>query len=531
MPETPVFSHAAVAAPHHAAAQAGQVVLAAGGNAVEAMVAMAATIAVVYPHMNGLGGDGFWLVREPSGRVHALDASGPAGALATIRRYRHKGYDAIPPRGPDAALTVAGAVGGWRLALELSGALGGSLPLDLLLGEALRLAREGYPVSESEARFKTSGEADLYAVAGFAEAFLVDGKRAPAGTLRREPALAATLEQLAHAGLRDFYRGDVGREVAADLERIGAPVTRRDIERYEARVVRPLSLRLGDATVYNLPAPTQGLTSLIMLGLFERLDVARAESPAHHHALIEAFKRAAAIRERLPSDPSVPGSGGEAWLGSSALDREAALIDARRAATAPLRYSTDGDTVWMGAIDGNGLAVSYIQSVFWAFGSGCVLPATGLLWHNRGCAFSLDPDSPNALAPGRKPFHSLNPALAAFADGRVLSYGTMGGEPQPQILGQILTRYRFGMGLAEAVDAPRWILGRNWGEPEGRLRLEDRFDGGVIRGLASLGHPVEETGEAYSDNFGHAGMLVKHPRNGRVEATHDPRSDGGALGL
>src|SRR3954469_1790179 len=146
MPETPVFSTAAVAAPHMTASETGQMILAAGGNAVEAMVAMAATIAVVYPHMNGLGGDGFWLVREPKGRIHALDASGPAGSLATLKRYRDKGYDAIPPRGPDAALTVAGAVGGWALALELARALGGQLPLDLLLGDSIRLARDGYPV-------------------------------------------------------------------------------------------------------------------------------------------------------------------------------------------------------------------------------------------------------------------------------------------------------------------------------------------------------------------------------------------------
>src|SRR4051812_3910670 len=156
MTETPVFSTAAVAAPHRLAAETGQMILAAGGNAIEAMVAMASTVAVVYPHMNGLGGDGFWLVREPGGRMHALDAAGPAGALATIRRYRDKEYDAIPPRGVDSAITVAGAVGGWRLALELSRYLGGGLPLDLLLGDAIRLAREGYAVSGSEERFQTS---------------------------------------------------------------------------------------------------------------------------------------------------------------------------------------------------------------------------------------------------------------------------------------------------------------------------------------------------------------------------------------
>ncbi len=532
MPETPVFSTAAVAAPHILAAETGQTILAAGGNAVEAMVAMAATIAVVYPHMNGLGGDGFWLVREPKGRVHALDASGPAGSLATIRRYRDKGYDAIPSRGPDAALTVAGAVGGWALALELAEALGGQMPLDLLLGDAIRFARDGYGVSRSETRFRTSEEAALYAVPGFAEAFLVEGKRAPTGTPRRMPRLADTLEQLAHAGLSDFYRGDVGREVAADLERIGSPVVRRDLEAYRARVVEPLSVRLRHSTVYNLPPPSQGLATLLILGMFERLKAARPETLEHHHALIEASKRAFAIRDRVVADPMNVVRDPSDFLTPSALEREAALIDMRRAASFPLSRPIDGDTIWMGAIDKDGLAVSYIQSVFWAYGSGCLLPGTDILWHNRGAAFSLDPSSLNRLEPGRRPLHSLNPALAVFDDGRVLSFGTMGGETQPQFLGQIFTRYAdFGMGLADALEAPRWLLDAGARGRDVALKVESGFDPGLARALSRLGHTVEERDESYADTFGHAGMLVRHPRNGRVEAVHDPRSDGGPAGL
>jgi gamma-glutamyltranspeptidase/glutathione hydrolase len=532
MAETPVFSTAAVAAPHMLAAETGQMILAAGGNAVEAMVAMAATIAVVYPHMNGLGGDGFWLVQEPKGRVHALDASGPAGSLATIRRYRGKDYDAIPPRGADAALTVAGAVGGWGLALELAKALGGQMPRDLLLSDAIRFARDGYPVSRSESRFRTSEEAALYAVPGFADAFLAEGKRAPAGSMRRMPRLADTLEQLAHAGLADFYRGDVGREIAADLERIGSPIVRRDLETYRARVVEPLSLRLQNSTVYNLPPPSQGLATLLILGLFERLNVARGETPEHHHGLIEASKRAFAIRDQVVADPMHVTHDPAAFLDPAALEREAAPIGMRRAASFPLPRPVDGDTVWMGAIDKNGLAVSYIQSVFWAYGSGCFLPATGILWHNRGAAFSLDPASRNRLEPGRKPFHSLNPGLAAFDDGRVLAFGTMGGEVQPQILGQIFTRYAdFGMSLAEAVEAPRWLLDAKRRGAEALVKVENGFDPGLMRGLSRLGHTIEELDEAYKENFGHAGMLVRYPRNGRVEAVHDPRSDGGAAGL
>ncbi|HEV2566242.1 MAG TPA: gamma-glutamyltransferase [Microvirga sp.] len=531
MSETPVFSTAAVAAPHRLAAETGQTILAAGGNAVEAMVAMAATIAVVYPHMNGLGGDGFWLVREPKGRIHALDASGPAGALATIKRYREKGYDAVPPRGPDAALTVAGAVAGWGLALELAKALGGQLPLDLLMGDAIRLARDGYAVGAAEGRNPQLEQAALFAAPGFAEAFLVEGKLPQAGTMRRNLRLADALGQLAHTGLADFYRGDVGREIAADLERIGSPVTRKDLETYRARVVQPLSVRLKHSTVYNLPPPSQGLAALLILGLFERLNVGRAETPEHHHGLIEAAKRAFAIRDRVVTDPRELTRNPADLLNPSVLEREASMIEARRAAPYPPR-SAEGDTVWMGCIDKDGLAVSYIQSVYWAFGSGCVLPATGIHWHNRGLGFSLGPKSRNPLEPGRKPFHTLNPGLAVFDDGRVLSYGTMGGEGQPQILGQIFTRYAdFGMSLADAVDAPRWLFGKSWGAPSATLKVEDRFDPGLLRALSSFGHPVQELGKPYADALGHAGMLVKHPRNGRVEAVHDPRSDGGSLGL
>ncbi|HEY8383719.1 MAG TPA: gamma-glutamyltransferase [Microvirga sp.] len=532
MIETPTFGFAAVAAPHLAAAEAGQVVLAQGGNAVEAMVAMAATVAVVYPHMNGLGGDGFWLVREPGGRLHGLDASGPAGALATIKRYQAKGYHEVPPRGPDAAVTVPGAVGGWRLALELARSLGGQMPLDLLLGDAIRWAREGCPVSQSEGRYVLKEAQALQAAPGFAEVFFVDGKRPEAGTLRRQPALAATLERLAHVGLRDFYRGDVGREIAADLERLESPVTRRDLETYEARVVQPLSMRRGPAQIVNLPPPTQGLASLLILGIAGRLEAARTDTADLHHGLIEATKRAYAIRDRVVTDPRHLTKDPAAFLENSVLEREAAAIDARRAAPFPLPPPADGDTIWMGAIDERGLAVSYIQSLFWEFGSGCVLPGTGVLWSNRGRGFSLDPRSLNPLEPGRKPFHTLNPALAVFDDGRVLSYGTMGGEGQPQVQAQIFTRYAdLGLGLAEAVDAPRWLLGRAWGAQAATLKVEDRFDPEIIDRLARRGHAIEEIGQPYADALGHAGMLVKHRRDGRVEATHDPRSDGGALGL
>lgn len=532
MPETPVFASAAVAAPHSLAAEAGRTVLAQGGNAIEAMVAMAAAIAVVYPHMNGIGGDGFWLVREPGGRVRGIEACGPAGRLATIRRYREKELEAIPSRGPDSMVTVAGTIGGWRLALDLAHALGGRLPLPVLLADAIRHAREGCPVSASEARYAPQELDTLHQAPNFAATFLKEGKPFPAGEIRRLPGLAATLEQLAHAGLDDFYRGDVGREIAADLERLGAPVVRADLESYAARERAPLSIRRRGATLYNFPPPTQGLAALIILGILDRLDIREGESPAYYHGLIEATKRAFAIRDRVVTDFDRLRGDPAAFLTPERLAREAAAIDASRAAAVPLPPPAHGDTVWMGAIDGKGLAVSFIQSVYWEYGSGTVLPATGICWQNRGMSFSLDPNAVNPLEPGRRPFHTLIPALAAFDDGRVASYGSMGGDGQPQFQAQVFSRYAdHGMGIAEAIDAPRLLYGRTWGAPSLTVKVEDRFDPAAIAALRRMGHEIEELGGPYIDSLGHAGMLVRHPRDARIEAAHDPRSDGGALGL
>lgn len=532
MPETPVFACAAVAAPHRLAALSGQAVLAQGGNAIEAMVAMAATIAVVYPHMNGIGGDGFWLVRGPNGRVRGIEACGPAGSRAGIAAYRAKGYDAIPPRGPDAALTVAGAVGGWSLALDFARALGGRLPLETLLADAIRHAREGCPVSASEARYVLKEEDALRAAPNFAATFLDAGKPFAAGAIRTQPGLAATLEQLAHAGLDDFYRGDIGREIAADLDRLGAPVTRADLESYHPRERAPLVLRRRDATLYNFPPPTQGLAALLILGILDRLGPRQGDEAAFCHALVEATKRAFVIRDRVVTDSDRLRADPDAFLTPERIAREAAAIDRHRAAPYPLPAPGDGDTVWMGAIDRDGLAVSYIQSVYWEYGSGVVLPKTGICWQNRGLSFSLDPRAANPLEPGRRPFHTLIPALAAFTDGRVMAYGSMGGDGQPQFQAQIFARYAdHGLSPAAAVAAPRLLFGRSWGADSLSVKVEDRVDPSVIAALRRMGHEVEELGGPYLDALGHAGMLVRHPRDGRIAATHDPRSDGGAEGL
>ncbi|MGE0564890.1 MAG: gamma-glutamyltransferase family protein [Pseudolabrys sp.] len=519
-----------VCAPHSAAVEDGRAVLAEGGNALEAMIAMAASIAAVYPHMNHIGGDGFWLVHEPSGRVRALMGAGPAGAKATARFYRDHGHDQMPSRGPLAALTVPGAIGAWMLAADAAKAQGGKLPLDALLGAAIRRARDGYVVAKSQSRLTREKYAELETAPGFRQTFLADGKVPDAGATLKQPAFAATLDQLAHAGLEDFYRGDVGRELAADLERIGSPVTRGDIENYRAVVDEPLSVPVGAGTLYNAPPPTQGLASLIILALYDRLRIERPETFEFVHALVEATKRAFRVRDRVVTDPArVTAKLGD-FLAASFLNSETARIDMRKAAKWPAPPG-EGDTIWMGAADASGLVVSYIQSLYWEFGSGCVLPKTGVLMQNRGASFSLEPGALNALAPGRKPFHTLNPALAVLKDGRVMAYGTMGGDGQPQTQGMLFARHVLhGMPLDRALDAPRWLLGRTWGSTVTNLRIERRLDENVIDRLMSAGHDITVLDEDYSDTMGHAGAVVLHADRS-LEGGHDPRADGGAAGV
>jgi oxamate amidohydrolase len=519
-----------VCAPHRAAVEDGRAILAEGGNAIEAMLAMAASIAAVYPHMNHIGGDGFWLIREPNGRVRALMGAGRAGAKATPRLYRDAGYDEIPPRGPLAALTVPGAVAAWQLAAEAAKAHGGKMPLATLLGPAIKHAGDGYTVTRSQAALTREKYAELETAPGFLQSFLAEGKTPEAGARLKQAKFAATLDQLAHAGLDDFYRGDVGREIAADLERIGSPVTRADLEQYRGTLAAPLSVQTQWGVLYNSPPPTQGLASLLILALFERLRVNQAESFEHVHGLVEASKRAFRVRDRVITDPDRITGDLDRYLAPQFLNAEAAKMDASKAARWPAPYG-EGDTIWMGAADASGLVISYIQSLYWEFGSGCVLPATGILMQNRGASFSLDPKGLNALAPGRRPSHTLNPPLAALKDGRVMAYGTMGGDGQPQSQAAVFTRYAvFRQPLDRALDAPRWLLGRTWGSTHTSLRMESRFDEKLIDRLMSAGHDVAMLGQPYSDTMGHAGAVVLHP-DGTLEGGHDPRADGGAAGI
>ena len=525
-----------VTAPHHLAASAGLQVLREGGNAVEAMVAAAAAIAVVYPHMNSLGGDAFWLIAPPGGAPRAIDACGRAGRRATLAFYRGQGLKEIPSRGPLAVNTTPGVIAGWAEALRLAAELGGTQSLERLLEPAIHYAEAGAPVTRSLHDNTLAKRGELEEQPGFAGVFLPDGEVPSVGSRLRQPALAASLRRLAEAGLEDFYNGLLARALCADLEKAGSPLTPADLESGAAGEVTPLVLELalanapaaGGARVYNLPPPTQGLASQIILGLFDRLGVAEAEGFAHLHGLVEATKQAFLLRDVEVADPNTMSLVPQDALAPAALDKMAAAINPQRALPWPQSAPGKGDTVWLGAADANGCVVSYIQSIFWEFGSGVVSPETGILLQNRGSSLTLEHGDKRAVAPGRKPFHTLNPALAVFGDGRTLAYGCMGGDGQPQTQAALFTRYAcFGQELQAAITAPRWVLGRTWGAEVTKLRIESRFPAQLLRALESAGHEVEPV-EAMTDLMGHAGAIARHA-DGLLEGANDPRSDGAAL--
>jgi len=526
--QTLTASRGMITAPHHLAAQAGLSVLREGGTAIEAMVAAASTIAVVYPHMNSIGGDGFWIVAEPGKVPIGIDACGAAAGLANMEFYRVHGCAAIPSRGPLAANTVAGAISGWQAALGISSQWGGRLPLARLLEDAVWHARNGAPVTRSQNLFTTRFLAELAPQPGFAGQFLDCGAAPAADTLKTYGALATTLERLAGAGLEDFYRGDIGRALGAELDRIGSPVRAADLEKHRARQVAPLSVSLRSGQVWNMTPPTQGLASLMILGIFDRLGCSTADGFEHLHGLIESTKLAFRVRNRHIADPACMTVDPADFLTAAALEERARQVDPARALPWP-EPAQRGDTIWMGAADSSGRMASYIQSVYWEFGSGVVLSDTGVAWQNRGSSFLLDPSSHLALAPGKKPFHTLNPAFARLGDGRSMVYGTMGGDGQPQTQSAVYTRYAmFGQPLQQAVTAPRWLLGKTWGQESITLKLESRFDAALIGRMKSAGHNVEVV-DPFSDSMGHAGAVVAHS-NRLIAGASDPRSDGAVAG-
>ncbi|WP_108126459.1 gamma-glutamyltransferase family protein [Saccharospirillum mangrovi] len=514
----------AITSPHYLATDAGASVLADGGSAIEAMVATAAAIAVAYPHMNSLGGDGFWLISPAGRKPIAIDATGCAAAEASIDGYRAQGFDNIPERGGLSALTTAGAVAGWQAALDL---LPSHRPLADLLAPALDLARGGIPVSHSLAAASNKVWTDLSNEAGYKTIYAPEGRPLNAGeTLINQP-LADTLDHLAVSGLADFYQGDIGQTLARSLELAGSPLRRRDLQHYKVRQPQALTTQTRDGDLFNFPAPTQGLASLMILALFDRVrDQAKSEAD-RVHLLIECTKLAFRARDRLVCDPDHVTADYHRQLDDTHLDALATQIRLNRAQPWP-HPAEPGDTVWFGCVDADGTMVSYIQSLYWEFGSGVVCPQTGIAWTNRGLSFKLDDNHPNRLRPGARPFTTLNPAYASLGNGDRIAYGTMGGEGQPQTQAALMMRHLVeGQSLQDSIAAGRWLLGRTWGDTSNNLKLEADLANRIAADLQARGHDLVSVPE-HSEMMGHAGA-IRRTADGRLEAATDPRSDGRAV--
>ena len=516
-------------APHHLAAKTGSDILKEGGNVIEAMIASAAMISVVYPHMNSMGGDNFWLISDKNKNVHAIDSCGPAANNANIDFYKKLGFYSIPSRGPLSALTVPGAVAGWKLAYDYSVKnLGGKIPISRLLFDAEQVAKDGIPVTNTLRNNLKSKLNQLKDIPGFKDVYLKNSKIPNVGDRLIIPKLSNTFSSLIKNGLDDFYSGEIFRKITSDLDHLGSPLGSGDFKNYKATFVEPLELKIKDAKLFNLPPPTQGLASILILGVLDELSIDCKDDVQLIHLIVEITKAVFKIRDKYISDPRYMSVHVKKFLKKDFIKKLANQINFERATPWP-ESSLGGDTVWLGATDTHGNTVSFIQSIYWEFGSGLVLPNTGITMQNRGVSFSLDLKNHNHLLPGRKPFHTIQPALAHFNDGRVMSYGTMGGEGQPQTQATIFYRYtEQNLNLQNAINEPRWLLGKTWGEETTSLKIEDRFSSDTINDLRSRGHIVEKVG-AYEEIMGHAGALVSYP-NGLKEGGYDLRSDGAAIG-
>ena len=520
-----------VATPHALASAAGVGALRRGGNALDAAVAAATTIAVVYPHMNSIGGDNVWLVYDAGRtRLCALLGVGRAAAAATLERYRGGG-DAIPVRGGAAALTVPGVVSGWWEAHAYSRTMMGSpLAWDVLLEDALAHARDGFPPSAGQRRV-TTGARDLFGADADADVRRTLWPVYHPGRLGTErfvqADLAATLARVAEGGAEEFYRGALGARIVAGAAGAGSPLTAADFAEHRAEWAEPLRARYRGGEVVSVPPPTQGFAALAILALLEGFDVAGLADADHVHLTVEATKLALEDRERYLTDPAFAEVPVARCLDPARVRARRARMS-RRAARVPEAGPAGGDTIAIVAADAAGNAVAVIQSLYHEFGAGVVAGDTGVLLQNRGAFFSLHERHPNRLAPRKRTAHTLIPSMF-LVDGRPrLVYGTMGGDGQPQTQAALVTRViDRGLSPQAAVEAPRWLFGRTWGERSRSLRLESRFASGVADELRRRGHAVEVV-EDWSDLMGHA-QLIRLDPDGLVGGC-DPRADGAALG-
>ncbi|WP_102960813.1 gamma-glutamyltransferase family protein [Mangrovicella endophytica] len=507
-----------VTSPHRLASEAGLRILMRGGNAIEAAVAASAALSVVYPHFCGLGGDGVWMLADRAGRSTCLLGIGQAAA-------RLPGDDPIPVRGPLSALTSAGLVASWDAALKHSRRLwGGCEDLGILLEDAIELAGAGFPASPSQRFWLGFRSADHESWPGFQAHFAGGGEQF------RQPRLAESLRAIAEGGARTFYEGELAARIARGLADAGSTLTLTDLAATQTREAAPIRMPYRGMTLLAPPPPTQGATTLAIMGILEHLHLTGLDGRGADvlHLCVEAVKQAFLDRH-LIADPDFAAVPLDWMLDADHLAAKAAAIDPGAALPWPHVMRT-GDTAFIGVVDREGRSVALLQSLYYDWGSGVVAGDTGILWQNRGAAFDRSVDGPNRLQPGKRPFYTLNPGIALRGGMPALVYGTQGADGQPQTLALLLARLiDLGLSPADALAAPRFLLGRTFSDARDTLKLEASAGEATFAELARRGHEVSAI-PALSPLAGQAGVIAIDAEGG-VTGAHDPRSDGCALGL
>ncbi|OCB95409.1 Gamma-glutamyltransferase [Bacillus amyloliquefaciens] len=514
-----------VVSPHYLASQAGAGILEKGGNAFDAAVAVSACLAVVYPHMTGLGGDSFWLTyHQESGRMKAYNGSGRSGMQVTRDLYR--GREAIPLRGTESAITVPGMADSWDAVLSAYG----RLSLAEVLKPALDYAANGFPVSADQCAH-TERNLALLASMPYTSSIFTRNKKSPMpGERFVQKDLAASLEQLAEKGRSAFYEGDIAQSIISFLQNNGGHLTLEDFKAHRGEWSDPVSSDYRGRRIYQAPPNSQGFTGLMTLNILENYDFTQIEhgSFEYYHLLIEALKKSFQHRNEVLTDPA---------FSHIPLDR---LLDKRYAkqlaeeigytAAPAVSRPVGSDTAYAAVVDAEGNAVSFIQSLYFEFGSAVTAGETGILLQNRGSFFSLDEFHVNTLEPGKRTFHTLMPAMA-FKEGKPhILYGTQGGEGQPQTQTAVITRIiDYKMDPQQAVSEPRWVWGRTWGEEYEGLRVESRISPETREALKQSGHRVEAVGD-FDRLMGHAAAIVID-EEGFLQGGTDPRGDGAAAGV
>ena len=514
---------AAVTSDHVLASTAGTDVLKRGGNAVDAAITMAAVLTVVRPHMNGVGGDNFMLIRlAKTGEIVALNGSGRAGSKATPAFFREKALTAVPSSGI-LSVSVPGAVRAWVDALQRHG----TITLSQALQPAIRYAERGFPVSPrlntdiNESKRKLAADPEL------ARIFLPNGEAPPVGSLLKQPELARTLRAIAASGPDVLYKGTLAKQIAQFVQREGGLITADDLARHRSTWDKPISTTYHGHPVIAFPPNTQGVTLLEQLNLAELSDLKAAgrNSADYIHTLVESAKLTYADRDKYIADPAFSEVPVERLISKEyAADLARRLRDKLKANEGSgTNRDGSGDTIFLGVVDKDGNAVSMIQSLFAAFGSGRMVPGTGITLHNRGALFELDSTHANIVAPGKRPFHTLCPAMVLRPDRSLMMVvGTPGGDGQPQTLVQVITNVmQFGLTPQQAVEAPRF----RWYSRE-RVGVEPGIAADVRDALTRRGHQV--TLQEPSEEFGGAQVILVTPTGGRI-AGADPRREAYAI--